>query len=122
MLLGQMMGSQLTITSIMNFADRVYPKSQIVSLTGSEGTHRYTCGWRMSNSTADSGGHVIGRVRPHPKVRFQKPVTRLQLTATQLGIVANQSRHRLGLGLSIPGNFVSSALQIRQIQLSKFFR
>jgi hypothetical protein len=31
------------------------------------------------------------------KVRFQKPVTILQLTATTLGITTNQSRHKLGL-------------------------
>ena len=55
------------------------------------------CGWRISNSTADSRGQGSGSVRPHPKVRFQKPVTLLQLTATQFGIAHHLSRHKLGL-------------------------
>ncbi len=41
MLNGLMMDSQLTITSIMKFADRVYSDSEIVSVTGTEGLHRY---------------------------------------------------------------------------------
>ena len=32
------------------------------------------------------------------EVRFQKPVTLLQLTAAQLGITHHQSRHKLGPG------------------------
>ena len=42
------------------------------------------------------------QVRPHPKVRFQKPLTLLQLTATQLGITHQQSRHKLDLNHPAP--------------------
>ncbi len=38
---GLMMNSQLTITSIMKFAERVHPRSEIVSLTKDSGVHRY---------------------------------------------------------------------------------
>lgn len=39
---GLMMDTQLTIGSIMRFAERVYPDSQIVSVTGDNPIHRYT--------------------------------------------------------------------------------
>ena len=42
MLVGQMMNTQLTITSIMEFSEKVYPNSEIVSITGDTGLHRYT--------------------------------------------------------------------------------
>ena len=38
----------------------------------------------------------ISGVWPHPKVRFQKPVTLLQLTADRLGIIHHKSPHNLG--------------------------
>ena len=44
--------------------------------------------------------------RPQLEVRFQKPVTRLQPTATQLGIAPPQVRHTLGF--SQPENHVAS--------------
>jgi hypothetical protein len=40
-------------------------------------------------------GHTA---RQSPEVRFQKPVTALQLTANRFGITTNQARHKLGLG------------------------
>jgi hypothetical protein len=36
--------------------------------------------------------------RKNDEVRFQKPVTLLQVTATWLGITTNQVRHKLGFG------------------------
>jgi len=39
---GLMMDSQLTINSIMRFAERVYPDSEIVSVTGDNHAHRYS--------------------------------------------------------------------------------
>lgn len=39
---GLMMGTQLTTTSIMNFAEKVYPDSEIVSVTADNDAHRYT--------------------------------------------------------------------------------
>ena len=41
-------------------------------------------------------------MRPQLEVRFQKPVTILQLTATQLGIAHHKSRHKLGLNHPAP--------------------
>ena len=37
-------------------------------------------------------------VRPRLKVRFQKPLSTLQLTANCFGIAPNQARHKIGLG------------------------
>lgn len=39
---GLMMNNALTITSLMNFAERVYPSSEIVSVTADNPRHRYT--------------------------------------------------------------------------------
>jgi fatty-acyl-CoA synthase len=39
---GLMMDTQLTIGSIMRFAERVYPDSEIVSVTGDNPSHRYS--------------------------------------------------------------------------------
>ena len=39
---GLMMDTQLTISSIMRFAERVYPDSEIVSVTSDNPKHRYT--------------------------------------------------------------------------------
>ena len=41
-MLGLMMDSQLTITSMMQHADRMYPQSEIVSITHDHTRHRYT--------------------------------------------------------------------------------
>lgn len=43
-MLGQMMGDSLTITSIMKFAARVFPETEIVSVTGENARHRSTFG------------------------------------------------------------------------------
>ncbi|MFT5319772.1 MAG: acyl-CoA synthetase (AMP-forming)/AMP-acid ligase II [Chlamydiales bacterium] len=42
MLAGQMMNTQLTLTSIMEFAEKVYSDSEIVSVTRDNPLHRYT--------------------------------------------------------------------------------
>ena len=42
MLAGLMMDSQLTTNTLMGFADKVYPTSEIVSITADQGLHRYT--------------------------------------------------------------------------------
>jgi fatty-acyl-CoA synthase len=61
MLAGQMMNTQLTITSIMEHADKVYPDSEIVSLTSDNGLHRYTYAdsfiriRKLANALANSG-------------------------------------------------------------------
>ncbi|BFM12143.1 3-(methylthio)propionyl-CoA ligase [Simiduia litorea] len=41
-MLGQMMNTPLTTTSIMNFAEKVYANSEIVSVTADNPNHRYT--------------------------------------------------------------------------------
>lgn len=43
-MLGDMMGDALTITSIMNFAKRVFPDTEIVSVTSADSRHRTTFG------------------------------------------------------------------------------
>lgn len=61
MLVGQMMDTQLTITSIMKFADKVYPDGEIVSVTEDDGIHRYTYAdafkrtRKLANALAASG-------------------------------------------------------------------
>ena len=42
MLTGQMMNLPLTITSIMNFAERAHGATEIVSITTDNPRHRYT--------------------------------------------------------------------------------
>ena len=42
MLPGKMMSQPLTITSIMDFAERVHGDSEIVSITSDNPEHRYT--------------------------------------------------------------------------------
>jgi hypothetical protein len=41
--------------------------------------------------------HPLTQFRKKPEVRFQKPLSLLQLTATRLGIAHPKSRHKLGL-------------------------
>jgi fatty-acyl-CoA synthase len=68
MLAGQMMNTQLTITSIMEHADKVYPNSEIVSLTSDNGLHRYTYAdsfkriRQLANALAKSGVEQGDRV------------------------------------------------------------
>ena len=42
MLAGLMMDTELTTNSIMEFAEKVYADSEIVSITADQGLHRYT--------------------------------------------------------------------------------
>lgn len=42
MLAGLMMDTQLTTNALMAFAEKVHPRSEIVSITASQGLHRYT--------------------------------------------------------------------------------
>jgi hypothetical protein len=54
-------------------------------------------GWEHPVSSM-SENKSLGSVRNWLEVRFQKPVTLLQLTATQLGIATTKVRHKLGFG------------------------
>jgi len=49
-----MMNSPLTITQIMQFADRMYPQTEVVSVTADQGVHRATYGevFRRANQVA----------------------------------------------------------------------
>ena len=49
-MLGQMMDDPLTITSIMQFADRVFRDTEIVSVTADNPRHRYTFGEAFARS------------------------------------------------------------------------
>ncbi len=57
---GKMMGTSLTITEIMRFADRLYQDTEVISITTDEGVHRSTYGkvFKRSNQVAHALLHL----------------------------------------------------------------
>lgn len=68
MLLGQMMNTPLTITSVMQFADKVYPNGEIVSQISATQKHRYTYAEAFCRVRKLANALLASGIRPGDRV------------------------------------------------------